>query len=67
MDPASQVTLRDGSREARWGARIYRSFCKKDEVVRTSTDYPYLKKPSYLKLSNLALFYVREDARVWVH
>ena len=35
----SQITLRDCSKEARGGGRIYRSFCNKDQVVVTSKDY----------------------------
>ena len=32
-----------------------------------SKDYCWLKKTRHLKLMNLALFYEREDARVWAH
>ena len=39
LDTASQITLRDCSKEARGGARIYRSFSSKDQVVGTSSDH----------------------------
>ena len=35
--------------------------------VWTSKDYPLLKKVICLKVRNLALFYVWEDARLWAH
>ena len=59
--------LRDCSQEVKGEARIYRTFCNKYQVVGTSKDYCYLKKIRYLKLKNLALFYVWEDARVWAY
>ena len=34
----------DQSEEASRGARIYKSFCNKDQVVRTSKDYCWLKR-----------------------
>ena len=43
------------------------SFCNKDQLVRTSKDYCQLKKTRYLKLRNLVLFFVWEDARVHTH
>ena len=51
--------LRRGNR---WWGWIFSDFCNKDQVVGTSKDYCYLKKSRHLKLRNLALFYVREDA-----
>ena len=38
QDMASQIILRDCSEETRRGARIYRDFCNKDQIVRTSKD-----------------------------
>ena len=49
------------------GARLCKSFYNKEQVVGTSKDYWLLKKTRYLKLMNLALFYVWEDAGVWAH
>ena len=46
------------------GARIYRSFCSKDYGIRTPKDYCSLQKTRHLKLRNLVLFYIWEDARV---
>ena len=50
-------------------AIIYRSFWKnkRENMVRTSEYYCYLKKTRHLKLMNLVLFYVWEGARVWAH
>ena len=48
------------------GARIY-SFFNKNHVVGTPKDDCSLQKTRYLKLINLVLFYVWEDARVWAH
>ena len=58
QDTASQTVLRDCSKEVKGGARICENFGNKDQVVRTSKDYCYLKKTRYLKLRKLALFYV---------
>ena len=49
------------------GAGIYRGFCHKGQAVGTSKDDCSLKKTRHLKLRNLALFYVWEDARVQAH
>ena len=49
------------------GARIYRSFCNKGQVVGTSKDYCLLKKTRHLQLRNFTLFYVRGDGRVWAY
>ena len=49
-------------RRRKVGACICRSFCNKDQVVRTSKMF---KENRHLKLVNLALFYVGEDTRVW--
>ena len=31
----SHIPLRDVCKEARWGARVFKSFCNKDQVVGT--------------------------------
>ena len=49
------------------GARVYRSFCNKNQVVGTSNNYCWLKKIRHPKLRNLPVFCVQEDARVWAH
>ena len=49
------------------GARVYSSFCNKDQVVGTWSDYCWLEETRYLKLKNLVLFFVWKDARVWTH
>ena len=49
------------------GARVYRSFYNKHQVVGTSKDYCSSEKTTHLKLRNSELFYVWEDARVWAH
>ena len=61
------MALRDRSKEVRGEPGYYRSFCKtnKKQADRPSEDYCSLKKNIHLKLVNLALFYVWEDARVW--
>ena len=46
-----------------WWCWIYSDFCNKDQVVGTSKGDCYLKKSRHLKLRDVALFYVREDAR----
>ena len=48
------------------GTRMHRSFCNKEQVVRTSKDFCWLKKTRHLKSRNW-LFYIWEDARVWAH
>ena len=45
-----------------WGARLHRSFTVKGKVVWTSKDYCKWKKTRCLKLRNLVLFYMWEDA-----
>ena len=50
--------LRDFSREASRGARIYGSFCNKTQVVGASKDYCSLRKTRHLKLRNLVLFFL---------
>lgn len=64
QDTASQIILRDCSEEARRGARIYRNFCNKDQIARTSKDDCSLKETVDLRLRNLGLFYVQEDEKV---
>ena len=63
--------LSDCSERLLWrgkgGARVYRSFCDKDQVAGTSKDYCSFKKTRYLKFKNLVLFYVWEGARLWAH
>ena len=49
------------------GARIYRRFCTKGQIVRNIKILLLIKETRYVKLRNLALFYVWEDARVWAH
>ena len=49
------------------GARVYRSFCDKDQVAGISKDYCSFKKTRHLKFKNSVLVYVWEDARLWVH
>ena len=49
------------------GARMYRSIYNKDQVVGTSKDYSWLKRTRHLKLMNLVLFYIWEDAKLWAH
>ena len=49
------------------GARIYKSFCNKIQVVRTSKCYRALKKSRHRELMNLELFYGWKDARVWAY
>ena len=49
------------------GARVYRSFCNKNQVVGRSNNYCWLKKIRHPKLRSLPLFCVREDAGVWAH
>ena len=54
-DQDSQILLRDCSEEVvgmAEGARINRSFCKNDHIIRTSKDYCSLKKTSHLMLIN---------------
>ena len=53
----SETLLRRG----KWGARIHRSFCNKDQVVGTSKDY--CERKSDIS-RNLLLFYLWENARV---
>ena len=47
------------------GSQILGKFCNKSQVVWMSKTYDKLKKTRQLKLRNLAVFHVREDARVW--
>ena len=62
LSDGSEVLLQRGH----GGAEIHSSFCDKDQVVGTSKDYCSLKKTRHLRLRNLALFYVWEDARAWL-
>ena len=48
-------------------SQVIQKFCNKGQVVWTSKDYYWLEKTRYPKLRNSVLFYVWEDARVWVH
>lgn len=67
-EAASPIALRDCSKG--WGGtRIYRSFCNKDQVVETQK-VTVNERIRYLKLSNLALFCLWEEAWVqapWNH
>lgn len=40
-------------------------FCNKTQVVGTSKDYGKLKRNQTSHVNELALIYVREEARVW--
>ena len=57
-------------RERLWGGegrrQITWKFCDKGQVVWTSKDYCWLKKFRYPTLRNLALFFVREHAGLWL-
>lgn len=46
-------------RRDKGGARIYKSFCNKDQVVRTSKDYSSLQKIRYLKKFSAFLYMKR--------
>ena len=64
LSGSSEELLRRGKEEA----GIFNSFRKQQQqtqVVGTSKDYCWLKKNTHLKLTNLALFCVWEEARVW--
>ena len=67
LETASQIMLRNCSKEASGEPECIRAFVTKDQVDGTSKDYCELKKTRDLKLRNLALFHVSEDARVWAH
>ena len=45
----------------------YIEVCYKGQVVWTSKAFLWIKKTRYLKLRNLALFYIWEDTKVWAH
>ena len=63
-----KIVLRGRSKEVREEPlQDIQEFCSKNQVVRTSKDDCQLKKTKHLKLTNLTLFYVWEDARVWAY
>lgn len=68
-ETVSQIALRDSFKEVS-GEPGY-SFCKKQKQSPNNTGSLtkrlLLKKARNFKLINLAFFYVREDARIWVY
>ena len=63
----TQVALRDWSEEVREGPPLFFFFFNKDQVVRTSEDYHSIKKARLLKLVDVGLLCVGEDARAWAY
>ena len=55
--------MRDCTEVARGDPWYMGDFCNKDQVVGASKDYCWLRKTRYLKLRNLVLFCVWEDAK----
>ena len=62
-----QITLGDSSKKARWESRIYSSFLWQKTKLEHNRIIINKRKPDMSSLWNLALFYVGEDARGWVH
>ena len=68
LSDSSEALLQRG----KGGVRIFRSFCNQsvkqslppNQVVRISKDCHYLMQTKHLKLMNLALSYVWEDAKL---
>lgn len=56
---------RDCCEETREGLGYIGVFCNKTQVVGTSKDYGKLKRNQTSHINELALVYVREEARVW--
>ena len=63
LSDSSEGLLRRGKGRA----RIYRSFVKNKPGIEHQKISSNWRKNKQLKLMNLALFYVWEDARVWAH
>ena len=68
LEVVSQVVLRNCFEDV-GGVRLYRSLQQKgrQQAVWTAKDYCQLRKTRYLKLRNLAFFFVWEDASIWTH
>ena len=60
-DPERRVLRRQGKLSG------YTEICSKGQVVLISKNYCHLRKTTYLKLRNLGLFYVWENARGWAY
>ena len=55
-DTASQIALRGLFQRGEGGARIYQSFCNKDQVVGTSKDYCLIKENQTSQVNEFSTF-----------